>query len=762
MQECTYCKAPANEGQVYCCQSCEFLANWVKLGLTPIEQDGFRNKTKISDKWNKYNISELEQEFNFSNKSEFKKFRFYIEGLQCSSCVHLIEDLPLYCDQVLVSRLNYSKRILEVEIKNEFLLGELCQLIEKLGYEPAPLKENSDYEKATRSENRKDLMRIGVAGAVAANEMLFAIPIYAGLDGPLAIVFKWIGFILFLPLVFYSAVPFYKKAWTSLIVRRVNVDMMIVVALLSGFVFSTYSLLRGSDDLYFDSTASFIFLILLTRYFLKHHQDKLIKKNIFADLFENDIYEVTQNNITQYLPFNKINVGQLVRIKANQLIPCDGHLKSLNSEFDFSFLTGEAYPQKRHQNDFLQAGSRLVSAEAYVQCDRAAIDSELAQSLMKIDLQRETKNVFQTITDIAAHRLTLVVFSLAALFFIFTYQYLGFEAFKRCLALITIACPCAVAFGTPLAHNLGLRKASQSGFFIKSENVFEKLNQIKKVIFDKTGTLTSSHLKLIRTFPPNISDEYKSIILGLEKSSLHPVAISLQQAWSQIPTKNINHVSEMPGIGVEASYDDDIYRLSKSSADNGDRLIQVDFSVNDRRIAYLYFEESIQPEAQSVIGKFYKKNFEVMMLSGDKRSRAIEVAKELRIRPAHVFAEQSADTKKIIVEKESPCLFVGDGLNDLPALQTAHVSFAIKGSFESTLQVSDIYAPKKNLNSLLEIFNLSEKVQSTVRANLFFALLYNTVGGAMALMGMINPLLAAILMPVSSFLITAHTTWRLR
>jgi P-type Cu+ transporter len=152
----------------------------------------------------------------------------------------------------------------------------------------------------------------------------------------------------------------------------------------------------------------------------------------------------------------------------------------------------------------------------------------------------------------------------------------------------------------------------------------------------------------------------------------------------------------------------------------------------------------------------------VMMLTGDKRPRALDISKKLGLRPSFVFSNQSADSKKEFIKKQNPCLFVGDGLNDLQALREAEVSFAIRGSFEATLQAGDIYAPKKDLRSLLEIIGLSKKIEKTVRANLLFALFYNTVAGLLALGGFINPLAAALLMPLSSFLITSHTVWRLK
>jgi P-type Cu+ transporter len=756
MDLCAYCQAPVLDGAQFCCQSCELLSAWLIKGELPLAA-----KKSVSLEWQKYNYKDIEDQFNSSKCPLYKKFRFYIEGLQCSSCVHLLEDFPRYYSDVTASKLNYGQRILEVQLNPNGKLGEVCQAIVSLGYKPTPLNEETGEEQARRDEQKNELKHIGVAGAVAGNAMLFAVPLYAGLDGSLAIVFRWILFFSFLPLLLYVAVPFYRKAWGSLLARRINVDMMITVALWAGFVFSTYSLVVGGDDLYFDSSASFIFLILVTRYFLRRHQDKMLRTNIFDDLFMNEAYEMADIGAESFTSFKNIRQGQSLRLKRNQLLPCDSELESEQGAFDLAFLTGEAYPQVRHKGDKLLAGSRLLSQHAVVYCKTASLESQLAQALNSIEIKSSNSQI-QSLSDLVAHRLTLVVFSVAVVFFALTYQSLGFEAFKRCLALITIACPCAVAFGTPLAFSMGMKKAAEHGFFIRSEDVFEKLSSISKVIFDKTGTLTSSQLALIKTFPEQISDENKSIILGLEKASLHPLALGLQEAWNQVSMTDIKNVTEKAGEGVESVYDQHTYQLKKSAQDNGNGAIQVDFSIDGKRTAYLFFEEKIRSEAADVVDGFYKQNFEVMVLTGDKRPRAIETSKKLSIRPHHVFSEQSSESKKEMIEKQNPCLFVGDGLNDLQALRSAYVSFAIKGTFESTLQVSDIYAPKKDLRSILEIIGLSKRIQAVVRMNLLFAIFYNTLGGLLALAGFINPLVAAVLMPISSFLITSHTVSRLK
>lgn len=757
MNTCLYCHNPFEADAAFCCSSCELLSNWQSKGQLPLAVE-----KNVDAHYSKFNLPELETIYNYSKISDAKKFKLYVEGLQCSSCVHLLEDLPKYTHGVDWVRVDYARHTIEVETKVENGLGTICSWIADLGYVPTPIKEANDYENAKQLENWQDLKRIGVAGAVAGNLMLFSVPIYAGLHGPLSLVFRWISFFIFLPLLFFSAAPFFKKAWASLLVRRINVDMMIVVALVAGFVFSTVSLVLGLEEVYFDSTASFIFLILLTRYLLKKYQDRVLQKNILDEMFGSEVYQTRRDNLYSLKRFDQLDSGIRFKIQALQTVPCDSILISNPQSFDVSFLTGEAFPQFHHTGDRISAGSKLIQGAAWLRSLDKAENSELAKSLLQLESVKSTKSDIQNLSDLISHRLTLAVFSIATLFFILTYPQLGIEAFKRCLALITIACPCAIAFGVPLAHSLGMKKAMANGFFIRSGSVFEKLNSVRKVIFDKTGTLTSNDLSLVQTFPTEVSENYKSIILGLEKNSLHPVAHSLRKAWLGCDVSKLSNVVEVAGVGVSGQFAGHTYRLSRPKLMQQTEILQIDFSRDDHIIAYLYFSEQVVAEASQVVKSFNKREFDVMMLTGDSRTRAIEVAKVVGIRPAYVFSNQSPESKKEVIQKNNPCLYIGDGLNDLQALQEAYVSFAVRGPFEATLQASDVYAPQKNLNALLEVFDLSKRVHSVLKANLFFAILYNTTGGILSLLGLVNPLVAAVLMPISSLVITLHTVSRLK
>lgn len=193
MKPCLYCQTPFQGESSYCCSSCELLSGWHNEGQSPLSKVVSISKSA----WDKFNLVELEASYNSSRCPLFKKFKLYLDGLQCSSCVHLLEDLPQYTHGVIWVRVDYTRHTLEIQTQSQVGLGQICQWVSSLGYVPTPIKEENDYEKAKQLENRQDLKRIGVAGAVAGNLMLFSVPIYAGLQGSLSVVFQWLSFFIF-------------------------------------------------------------------------------------------------------------------------------------------------------------------------------------------------------------------------------------------------------------------------------------------------------------------------------------------------------------------------------------------------------------------------------------------------------------------------------------------------------------------------------------------------------------------------------------
>ena len=769
MKQCFYCQSIIqNESDSFCCKSCELIWNWTH-GQDIIKKD--MTQTSMSDF--DY-LSHIEVEKKYRTQKDQRHFKFHIEGLNCVSCVHLLEELPQMIKGVLIARLDFSESSLYVELDDTLSLPYLCAQLVELGYRPTLLESNDDLQVAQKIENRQDLKRIALAGAITGNIMLFTVPLYGGLDGDTATIFKWISFTLFLPLIFYSSKPFYRNALQALQKRMINVDITIVVALWLGFLLSTWNLLNNRDELYFDSTASFIFLILSSRFYMKKIQQKFLIKNILNHLFQKELYfNVSQN---KQVSADQIKVGELVVVQAGHLIPCDGVLVSESAELDLSYLTGESWPEKIDKNAKVFAGARLLNSEMTMQVEEPSSKSHLGELVKKIESMSSVADRYKTETDFAAHWLTLSVLAIAAVFFVFYFQTNPWGAFQRSLALLIVACPCAIAFGTPLALSLGMKKAYQNGFFIRSESFFERLLSVKNIILDKTGTLTDSKLKLIRTMPPHLDFQMQSLILAAEAQSRHPVAQSLRQEWvltDNHRSKNIlvSDVKNIPGSGVEAIFtqennsDGKRHTLSVQKAKNSglaSGLIEVVVMVDSAPKAYLFFEERIREKTSDFVQKLYDLKYDTFILTGDLKNRALEFSKKFKIPSFRVFSEQTPEMKEQIIKSHNPTLYIGDGLNDLLALKAAHVSYAIEGQFDVTLSVADVYAPQKGPEGLLFLIDLGRQIQKTVRGNLFFALIYNLIAGGLALTGLMSPLLAAVLMPMSSTLILTHTMWRLR
>ncbi|MGZ3748390.1 MAG: heavy metal translocating P-type ATPase [Pseudobdellovibrionaceae bacterium] len=726
--ECLYCKTVLNKSQtLFCCAACEALH---QLENSP---DKGIKKSSFAQSLEKYKFLD-EALHSLSGQSEAT---FHAEGLHCSSCVHLLERLPEFDANILESRVHFGDSTVQVRVKPHTSWAQVAALIEELGYAPTAIASSEKLLEKQKQENRKSLMRIGVAGACAGNMMLFVVPVYAGLAGTWALFFNWMSFALFLPILLYSALPFYQGAWNFLKYRAVNVDLPIAVAMLSGFSLSTYNLLvSGGGHVYYDSTASFIFLILSSRYLLKRVQQKHLSGDYLLEALQNH-----QN----------LNPGDEITVSPGEKIPTDGILLSPQAEVDMSLFNGESLPQYFREGMLLFAGSTLLSSQILLRVEKTALETRLGKLLQQLRSDSVQKSRFVSLTDKLAQVLIVTVSSIALLFFILYSSVDSTAALERALALIVIACPCALAFGTPLAYGLSLKKAQRQGILIRNSDVFEKLQHIKNIFFDKTGTLTEGRLKLAQV-EENLSEEDQKIILALETQSSHPVAFALRQAWSSV--QNLPEVSEhqeVLGEGVTGIIHGTRYSLTRSKELNILDYLAVEYRSEGRLKSHLFFEDPLRSESKSILEKL--SSYQLHILSGDKLSRVTKVASLCGIPEAHCLAELSPENKLKQIQNSKQSCMIGDGANDSLALKVADVGIAVKGSVDLSLMSADAYFTRGGLQPFLDLLRISQEARRTVRRNLAISLIYNVLGGTLALSGFINPMMAAILMPISSVLI---------
>ncbi len=749
---CLYC-GTKTQGAPYCCNACEMLDLHVRpLPILSAPQNNFSYLDQV----------EFRDLYRHKNKAEYD-YLFFAEGLHCSSCVHLLEKLPQFYDQIEEARVNFSNSTVSIKLKEEGSLGQVAHVIEELGYKPMPLSDQDNVADNYKIENRTFLKRIAVAGFCAGNTMLFVIPVYAGLAGKWAQVFNWLSFLLFLPILFYSAVPFYRGALNSLKYKVVNVDLPIAIAMLSGFFLSTYNLLRNDGAIYFDSTASFMFFILSARYLLKRVQQNYLSPSRLKSFFQTEKYLRIEGDQERSIPWSHTQVGDILKIQRAQNLPSDCELLSSQATLDMSLFNGESMPKVFSRGMKLFGGTKVLDESIFVKIAVPFKQSKLGLLLEQLDQGALVKSQFVALTDRLAQKLIITVFAIAIIFFLLYFSTDPSEAFNRSLALIVLACPCALAFGSPLALGLALKKAQKMGILLKDATSLERILQVKNIFFDKTGTLTEGTLSLSHSEPKNIPTEIKNIILGLEATSYHPIAFALRKSWEHPSSllKFEDH-QEILGRGVRGTIQNDQYEIRHLAESTHEAETAIELLKNNQSICRLYFTDSIRQDSPLAIQRLQKQGMNCFLVSGDKKARVMQTADECGIAKENAFGELFPEDKKEILQKHPNTCMIGDGANDSLSLQTADVGIAVKGSVDLSLTSADIYFTRGGLLPFFDLMALAKQTRRVLVRNLTLSLVYNTIGGTLALAGFIDPMVAAILMPLSSIAIILSSLWGYR
>ncbi len=731
-------------GMSYCCYACELLSD-LENGASLLPQSQ-------SSKWDHLNqtnfLTEL-RELGFGQSH----YRILIKGLVCASCTQLLERLPEIDSRILTAKLSFLTAELKLETENELLPSDIADLIERLGYEPQFLRRSERATDAHAKTTRGLLKRIAVAGFCFGNIMLLAISKYAGLDGELKRIFSLAEILLFLPILFYAAVPFYKGALTSIKRKSIHLDAIITTSLLLSFALSVVAYTLWNSELYLDSLAAFTFLILIGRWWIQKsevHAKRRLSEGFFSQSLP---VTIKFNNQTQVVPLSDVQIGDILLSERDQVLPCDGVLISESSAFDTGLLSGESIPRIYSAGMTLSAGVRTLSEKVEIRVTRTFKETDLYRVLEESDsfYNKKSRELLR-LEKIGQIILSLALSLSFILFPIFTLA-LGMdfkEAWERILSLLVITCPCALAFGGPLSYAFALKKAHQKGILIATADVFDRLKNSKNIIFDKTGTLTTGLLRVSKTRPEKIPLWQQEIILSLESASHHPVAFAFRSHFEdvQADASRVQDLTEILGEKVFGIVDGSLYSLKKSIGAESE-YIEVDFFKNETLLAKFFFEDQLRTESTALTAKLQNK-FKVFICSGDRSIRAQKTGRLLNLPSNHVFGDLTPKDKMHFVSQHQPALMLGDGFNDAAALAAAEVGVAVEGALTHSIKNNDVCFLKPGLQPLVDLFEISNELDQTVKTNLRFTLFYNFTAGTFCILGFINPLAAAVLMPLSS------------
>lgn len=738
---CLYCRqSPSRPGDSYCCDGCHLLAD---LSGTTAESHGpetWPEDTVIIEAFGK-------------KAGNAVRFECHVDPLACEACLQGLVRLEKIVPGV--RRLEWNRR--DSTLSFEFALGaeqpsRIHSFLQSLKLSPRWKTAGSD----SRSQERSKTLRLGITAALAGNLMIFSVPIYAGLAGSMQSIFEWIQLFLFLPVLFWSARPVYVTALASLRFRQLSVDLPLTLAFLAGSVFSILSLARGGHDIYFDSLTGFLFLILWSRSLLERSLARYLEAPHLERFFPKSVFSAVRDGREMRIAWKDLQLGDELTVSGSDRFPADGILLSPSAEVETAWMTGEKMPHWRLKGSAIQAGSRLLSPSAAIRVTCAPFETGFAQLLGRLKTGGE--KIRPSFEAKLGSALVITCFAAIAGLFLFGSAIGWPEILRRCVSLLIVACPCAVSFAAPLARAKANRLAFKNGFWVRDPAVWSALSNVRKIAFDKTGTLTGGAFA-IAAHSPMIDDHWKRIILSLENISRHPIAESLRRVWGPTKLLPVADAKEIPGNGVSGRIDGSFYKLT-GAEDRSGRL-RIGLLKDGHPVVDVLLEDEVTAETQRAL-RHLREKYELFVVSGDQRRRVHDFGKRFDFKEENLFAELGPEEKAKALGAIEPDLFFGDGTNDLLALRKAPVSVAVRAASLEAQAACDIIMFDTSLDRVELLFRIARETIRLNRRNLAFALAYNLSAGAAALCGGINPLGAALLMPLSSVTLLASTVWGTR
>lgn len=567
---------------------------------------------------------------------------------------------------------------------------------------------------------------------------------------------------------FYVGKRYYINAYKNLKNKSTNMDVLIAFGTSMAYFYSVYKVLIGSVDVYFDSSAMIITLILLGKFF-----EANAKSNTFGAIMKlmdlkADYAIVIDGDKEVKKNIEDVKIGDIVLVKPYEKIPVDGVIISGNSSVNQAMITGESVPVEKNIGDTVIGATNNIEGILKIEVKSTVENSVLSKILDLVQNAQTKKAPVQRLADkISSYFVPGVILSSLATLVI---TYIVTKDFTTSLlnscAVMVIACPCSLGLATPTAIMSGTGVAAQNGILIKSGEVLEKIHKMDSIIFDKTGTLTTGQLKVIEI--KNNTDlsegDFLSIIYSLEKNTDHPIAKSIVNFCKEKNVKelDISDLKVIAGMGIQANYDGKEILIGKKKyieekfgkleLNIENELLTIFISIGNDFAGFVVLEDEISKNAFEIIKKLKDKNIDVYMITGDSEVVARKVANKLGI--DNVLYEVMPDEKsqKVLeLQKQGKIVaMVGDGINDAPALASADISFAMGTGTDIAMETSDITLMNGNLNTLLNSINISEQTLKIIKQNLFWAFFYNIIAIPFAAFGYLNPMLAGFTMSFSS------------
>ncbi len=663
-----------------------------------------------------------------------------VSGMTCAACARTIERRLGKTAGVDRASVNFATSTATVEYDPERVrVRDFVAAIEDLGY-GVPADQS-------RPDSREHGYRSRLIAAV-----LFAAPVMAlGMAHRL----PWVQLALCLPVVFYSGAPFYRDAWTALRHRSANMNTLIALGTGAAFLYSVDTTVRGGHEVYFEAAAVIIALILLGRTLEARARGKASEAIRGLMDLQPPTARVLRDGIETEIAAEAVGVGDVVVVRPGERIPVDGTIVEGESAVDESMLTGESMPVEKGPGASVFAGTINRSGGFRYEARKVGRGTVLQQMIEMVKQAQGSRAPVARLADIVSGYFTLGVLAAALVTFA---AWLFFAPFARAMtnavAVLIIACPCALGLATPTAIMVGTGRGAQRGILIKGGEALEMAHRIDTVLLDKTGTVTRGRPRVtgIQPAPGYTGDELLRLAAAAERYSEHPLGKAIVEAAAErgLALEDNTAFSALAGHGVRA-------RIGGREVVVGRPGVTV--TVDGARAGEIEIADTIKPEAPEAVGRLREMGLEAWMITGDHRAAADAVAREAGIERmlADVLPDQKVAEVKKLQAAGRRVAMVGDGINDAPALAQSDLGIAMGSGTGVAMEAGDITLMRDDLNGVAEALELSRRTMRIIRQNLFWAFAYNTIGIPVAALGLLSPMLASAAMALSSVTVVTNS-----
>ncbi len=763
------------EDKSFCCIGCRTvyemlnqkqLCDYYSMETAP----GISPKILTVRKFDYLDDPETVQKLIDFRNDKISSITFYIPQMHCSSCIWLLENLYKLNPGISQSSVNFLKKELSVKYFHSKLgLRELVELLASLGYEPLI---HLDCTEEKKDANRKHLYyKIGIAAFCFGNIMLLSFPEYLSIDisdNYYRTIFGYLNLILALPVFFYSASEYFGSAYKGLKKKIINIDFPISLGIIVLFVRSIVEILVYNGAGYLDSMSGLVFFLLIGKLFQEKTYETLNFERSYKSYFPLGV-TVKKNNEETSIPVSKLKVGDRIIIRNNEIIPADSILFKGNGNIDYSFVTGESVPVEKVLGELVYAGGRQIGSAVELEVVKEVSQSYLTQLWNHESFNKKNESHFTTISNMVSKYFTagiLIIAAVSALFWLQTSIYTAINVFT---AVLIVACPCALALSTPFTFGNTVRIFGRNKFYLKNSSVVEHLAKINIIVFDKTGTITKAGEGEVNFVGDRIDDFKKEMIKSLVKNSTHPLSAAIYNSLQNYDEPEISEFREYSGQGIEGialgnkiklgsvSFVDDTFANYKPLLNESPRVY---VSFNERTYGYFEINNNYREGIERIVNDLTQ-DYKLSVLSGDNEGEKARLQRIFGDNSDLQF-RQTPDNKLAYIEKmqahEENVLMIGDGLNDAGALRKSNVGIAVTENISSFSPACDAILDAEKLNLLPKLIRFSKTSVRIIIASFIISFLYNAAGLTFAIEGVLSPLIAAVLMPLSSISVVLFAT----